>query len=226
MPIEMIPHDSPSDRLIDALVADLHPVRPRRWTREAALLIGLVVFEAAGFIAWVGMRPDMPEAVMTMAFWWKAVSLSGFAALSVTAALVSLDPAVTTTRRLAGLRTALALLVPVALALGWLIDAGDAGTATLLARLDWRDGVDCLWRIALLALPLVGVLGLIARRGASTRPAATATAAGLAAAGIGAFVFAFHCPHNDPLYIAVWYGGAVAMIAGLARAVLPGLMRW
>ncbi len=64
------------------------------------------------------------------------------------------------------------------------------------------------------------------RRGAPTQPTRTAAAAGLAAAGFGAFVFAFHCPHDDPLYVAVWYGGAVLAVTGLARLILPRLTRW
>ncbi len=222
MPTEIMPRDP----LIDALVADLAVVRPRRWTREALLLGGLVAVEILLFVAIRGVRPDMPQAMDGMAFWWKAASLLVFAGLSAAAVLVSLDPAVTTARRLAPLRRALALAAPVALVLGWLIDAGAAGSAALLARLDWRDGVDCLANVAILALPLVAMLALLMRRGASTRPAQTAMAAGLAAAGFGAFIFAFHCSHDDPLYVAVWYGGAVLMVALLSRLVLPRLVRW
>jgi hypothetical protein len=114
----------------------------------------------------------------------------------------------------------------VLLAAGWLLDAGAAGRAALIARLDWREGVDCLWNVGLLSLPLVTALALLMRRGAPTQPGRTALAAGLAAAGFGAFVFAFHCPHDDPLYVAVWYGGAVALVSGLARLLLPRLARW
>lgn len=215
-----------ADPLIDGLVADLSPVRPRRWQPEAALLAGLALIEILLFVALIGVRPDMPQAMGAMPFWWKSGSLVVLALLSSSAVLVSLDPATTTARRLSSLWRALAVAIPVLLATGWLIDAGAPGRAALLARLDWREGLDCLKNVGLLSLPPVVALGLMMQRGASTQPGRTAMAAGLAAAGLGAFVFAFHCDHDDPLYIAIWYGGAVAMVSGLSRLLLPRLTRW
>jgi hypothetical protein len=215
-----------TESLIDHLVADLDPVRPRSRMREALLLAGLVLAEVLLFVTLRDLRPDMPDAMATPAFWWKSGSFALIAIVAAAAMLTSLDPATTTPPRLAGLRRGLAILAPVLLALGWLIDAGDAGRAALIDRLVWRDGVDCLANIALLTLPLVLAFGILMRRGAPTQPERTAAAAGLAAAGFGAFVFAFHCPHDDPLYVAVWYGGAVVAVSGLARLVMPRLARW
>lgn len=221
-----MPIETAADPLIDTLVADLEPVTPRRPSREALLLAGLLVAEILLFVLMRGMRGDMPVAMLTTAFWWKAGSLALIAGLAAAATLVSLDPAVTTTRRLAPMWTALAVVAAAALGLGWIIDAGAAGTDALIARLDWREGVECLVNIALLALPVVLALGILIRRGAPAQPGRTAMAAGIAAAGFAAFVFAFHCDHDDPLYVAVWYGGAMLAIAGLARLLLPRLTRW
>jgi hypothetical protein len=215
-----------ADPLIDGLVADLGPVRPRRWQGEALLLCGLALAEVLLFFVFGDLRPDMPDAMGTMTFWWKSGSLAALALLSVAAVLVSLDPATTTARRLTPLWRLLTLAVPVLLAAGWLLDAGAAGRAALMARLDVPEGLDCLKNVAMLSLPPIAALALLMRRGAPTQPGRTALAAGLAAAGFGAFVFAFHCPHDDPLYVAVWYGGSVALISGLARLILPRLTRW
>jgi len=222
MPTDLAPPDS----LIDALVGDLRAVNPRRWTREAAVVAGLVAAEILLFLMLQDTRPDMPKAMETPVFWWKSASFATIAMVAAAATLISLDPASTTTRRLSRLWTALAMLAPAALVLGWLIDAGASGSSALLARLDWRDGIDCLLNITLLSLPLAVALGVMMRRGAATRSGHTASAAGIAAAGFGAFIFAFHCIHDDPLYVLVWYGGAVALIAGLARLILPRLTRW
>ncbi|WP_426167224.1 NrsF family protein [Sandarakinorhabdus sp. DWP1-3-1] len=221
MPTEL----TPRDLLIDGLVADLRPVQPRRWTRDALLIVALILVEIPLLIALRGMRPDMPAAMGEMAFWWKLAALASFAGLSGAALLVSLDPAVTNGPRLARLWRALAIVVPVALGLGWLIDAATRGPS-LTARLDWREGVDCLISIFLLSLPMIAALVVLMRRGAPTRPEQTALAAGLAAAGFGAFIFGFHCSHDDPLYVAVWYGGAVLVVALLSRWLLPRLVRW
>jgi hypothetical protein len=215
-----------TDMLIDQLVAELAPVQPRRRWREAALLAGLVLLEIPLFLMLSELRPDMPQAMAAPAFWWKSGSFAVIALLAGAAMLISLDPATTTPHRVAGWWRGLAVFAPVALVLGWLIDAGASGRSALLTRLEWRDGLDCLMNIALLTLPLVLALGVLMHRGAPTRPGRTAAAAGLAAAAAGAVVFALHCPHDDPLYVAVWYGGAVLGMAGLARLVLPRLVRW
>jgi hypothetical protein len=214
------------DLLIDTLVADLGAVTPRRWTQEVGVLAGLIAVEALLFLSLNALRDDMPRALASMAFWWKAGSFGLIALIAAAAMLVSLDPATSISRRLSGLWRALGLIAPAALALGWLIDGGVPGRAMLLARLEWREGLDCLANVGLLSLPLALALAVLMRRGAPTRPDRTAAAAGLAAAGFGAFVFAFHCPHDDPLYVAVWYGGAVLAVTGLARAILPRLVRW
>jgi hypothetical protein len=214
------------DPIIDLLVADLGAVRPRRVWREAAVIGGLIAIELVLFALLRDVRPDLSAAMVTPMFWWKSMSFGVIGLLAAAAVLISLDPATTNRNRLSGLWRGLAALAPVALALGWLIDAGASGGAALLARLDWREGLDCLLSVWLLSLPLVLVFGLLLRRGASTQPSRSAAAAGLAAAGFGAFIFAFHCPHDDPLYVTVWYGGAVLAVAGVARLLLPRLTRW
>jgi hypothetical protein len=59
------------------------------------------------------------------------------------------------------------------------------------------------------------------RRAAPTHPADSALASGIAASTCGAFIFAFCCPMNDPLYITVWYAVACAVVTAVARWLLP-----
>jgi hypothetical protein len=214
------------DPFLDALVADLGAVEPRRPAREAALVLALVITELLLFVALGDMRPDLPQVMLTPGFWWKAGGLVGVGGLATAAMLVGLDPATTTSPVQSRLWRGLALVAPLGLALGWLLDAGQSAQVSPLARLDWREGVDCLVNVGLLAAPPAILFAALLRRGAPTQPARAAAAAGIGAGGLGAFIFAFHCPHDDPLYVAVWYGGAIAIAAGLARLALPRLARW
>lgn len=223
MPID--PPRGETDRLIDGLVADLAPVEPRRWQREAALIAIAFIAVSLAAAAMVGVRADMPIAVTEAAFWWKAASLVLVAAIGSTAVVMSLDPAITILPRLRRLATAAALLMPLALAAGALMGGG-AGIPALVARLDWHGGIACVRHVAATAVPILALLVLLIRRGAPTDPARTAAAAGFASAGISAAGFVASCPHDDPLYVTLWYGLAVLIVTGAARLLLPRLIRW
>ena len=210
------------DPLIDTLVADLRPVRPRRPWLEAAALAGLAALQFALFTAMFGVRPDFMPAMHNTAFWWKLISFGVLAMVAIGAVLRSLDPAGDGRGGIGRI----AAIAAVALAAGWLIDAGSAGREALALRLNWHEGLHCVFMVVVLSIPAVIGLALLARRGAPTNRQATSLATGLAAAAWGGFVFAFSCPYDDPLYIAVWYAVAVAAVAIPVRWVLPHLTRW
>ncbi len=218
MPDEFLPHQL----LIDRLAANLKPVRPRTNTRDGLLVGGLCILELALFLLLGAMRPDMPVAMRHPSFWWKLASLGLIAAVSGTASVASFHPAVSPRRRM---RWVLAIVV-ACLAVGWALDAGRTGWASLDARLDWRHGVQCFTKMVLLAFPAVAGLSVLMRRGAPTDRSGTAWSVGIAAAAWGAFVFVFACPSDDPLYIAFWYMAACLSIAVVSRLLLPVLARW
>lgn len=212
----------PPDALIERLATDLAPVRPRSAARDAALIAALALAELALFLALGWMRDDMPAMLGERAMWWKLVSFAALAMVGGAATVATLDPA----RRPGPLLRVAVVLAVGAVAAGWLIDAGSAGPGALAARLDWREGLHCLAATTLLSLPPLAALGLLLRRGAPTRPRATALAAGLAASGWGAFVFVFNCPYDDPLYVVVWFSASIALVTLAARLILPPLTRW
>ena len=197
-------------------------MRRRSIAREALLLLFLGAVEAAAFLGMGFMRPDMPTAMQAPSFWWRLASLGLIAVLGAGVAIVSADP-VRSPRR--GLRWILVCIAAI-FASGWLIDAAGSGFAELLLRLDWRQGLQCVWKMVALSIPPAITLGTLVRRGAPTDRAGTALAAGLSSAAWGAFVFVFACPSDDPLYIAVWYTVGCSIVAMLARAVLIRLSRW
>ena len=212
----------PSDRLIRQLVRELKPVRRRRVGLEVLALASLFLVELALFLGFGAMRPDMPMAMHAASFWWKLGSLGLIALVGVAVSVCSLDP-VRSPR--SGLRWLMAIIA-VCLVAGWVIDASRGGLPGLAARLNWPDGLRCVSKMVLLSVPAALGLGLLIRRGAATDSGGTALAAGIAAAAWGAFVFVFACPHDDPLYVALWYAVGCGIVTLAARLVLPRLTRW
>ncbi len=211
-----------AETLIDHLANELKPVRRRTGWSDALALVVLCAVELGLFLAMGMMRPDMPAAMHLPSFWWKLASLGIIGLVSGTAAIMSLDP-VRSPRR--GLRWIVALIAGC-LVSGWFLDASRDGFSTLASRLNWVSGLECLYAIMVLSIPAVIGLGLLMRRGAPTDHAGTALTAGLAAAAWGAFVFAFACRFDDPLYVAVWFSLACGAVTLFARFTLPRLTRW
>ena len=220
-----------SEDLIDRLASDLRPVRPATGRRDLVVIALVCLAElAAFFLSWPmrdrmpGMMP-VPLPAMPIgqpSFWWKLVGLLLIATVSGAAAIRSFRPPATPRRAL----PALVGLVACVFATGWAIDAAHGGGAHLLARLDWRNGLGCTFKMAMLAIPPMIGMGVLMRRGAATDAAVTSVVAGLAAAAWGAFVFVFACPSNDPFYIAVWYTLGCGIVTLVARLVFPRLAAW
>ncbi len=212
----------PNDRLVDRLVGELKPVRPRKVGGDALKLLLLCAIEFVLVLSLGAMRADMPKAMGMPSFWWKLGSLGLIALVGGSVAVLSFDP-VRSPRH--GLRWLVAIIM-ISLAGGWMVDASREESSALAARLEWREGLRCVIEMVLLSVPAVIGLGLMMRRGAPTDSRGTALAAGIGAASWGAFVFVFACPYDDPLYIAVWYAVGCGVVTLFARLVLPPLTRW
>lgn len=87
------------------------------------------------------------------------------------------------------------------------------------------------WLECLLSIPLIAIVPFAAvvwavRRMAPTDLTRTGAVAGLVAGGMSATGYALHCTDDSLPFIALWYGGTIALCA-LAGAVLgPRLLRW
>jgi hypothetical protein len=211
-----------TEALIKALSDDLKPVRPRSVIRDAAILCIVGIVELIAFFAAGLTRPDMHHAMHMPSFWWKMVSMGIIAVCGITVALLSADPL--RTPRI-GLRWLAACVVAI-FASAWFIDSVQDGYGELLKRLDWTMGIQCTWKMVVLAVPFVIALGILIRRGAPTDRFRTSLAAALGSAAWGAFVFVFACPSDDVLYIAVWYTLGCGLVTLIGRSILARLFRW
>lgn len=210
-----------NDRLILDLSANLAPVRRRQMLREAGLVAGLGMVELALFLGLGMMRPDMIHMGHSPYLMWRVGSIAILAAIACTVAIRSYSP---TARPRRGVLLACALAV-VAVIGGMFVEPAGVSDLTLVQRLDPAHGIICSASIFVLSLPVVVMLGTLMRRAAPTQPRLSAIASGIAAGSIGALVFAFCCPFNDPLYVVVWYSIGCTAVAGAARWRLPKRFR-
>lgn len=210
-----------SESLIANLSSDLAPVQRRSMVREGGLVLALGAVELALFLGLGVMRPDMHHITGSPFLIWRVGSLGLLAVVACVLAIRSFSP---TARPRRGLMLASALAVAAIIG-GAFVTPDGASESALLDRIDPASGLICAASIFVISLPIVALLGALMRRAAPTQPRLSALASGIAAGACGAFVFAFCCPFNDPLYVVVWYTVGCAAVAAAARWRLPRRFR-
>ena len=213
--------DLKTDDLIRTLAEDGATRRPSLAGRMAvALLVGGLIAIAL-FALLLGVRPDIGSALHTWRFVLKvAVALLAYAfALWACARLTS--PQVGVRDTLAGLVAAPVLL---AAAVGYellTISPDDWYTRAL-----GSNSRVCLIAIPLLSLaPLAGALAAL-RVGAPQSPGTAGAVAGLMAGTLAATLYSVHCPDDSPLFVALWYSLAVAVVALLGAIAGRRVLQW
>jgi hypothetical protein len=212
-----------TDELIDLLAAD-SATRPQgEFPRRLALACGLAVLGAAALLfVWLGVRPDIHQAMRTSAFWMKAgytLWIAG-AGLALTAALARPDG---NPGRLARFALWGGPAAMVALAVGELV---------LTPAADWRgawmgsSAIWCPWRILAISGPAFAAIVWGLRALAPTRLTLAGAAAGLLAGGIGATVYGLYCQETTAMFVATWYTLGLAGCAGIGALLGPRLLRW
>jgi hypothetical protein len=98
--------------------------------------------------------------------------------------------------------------------------------ALWVTRLVGRNAAFCLTVIPILALGPLACLLIALRESAPARPGLAGAVAGLAASGIAATLYASHCPDDSPLFVAVWYSSAIAIVVGVGYLMGARFLRW
>lgn len=176
----------------------------------AALVLAVPVSTAL-FLTNLGVRPDVMTAMRNPMFDLKFVVTM---ALAVVAIVVSLH----LSRPEASLgRWAWLLAIPVGL-----LGIGMVGEMTMMphrapmsVRMIGSNSKLCVVAIPLLSLPLLAAALFALRRGAPSRPALTGAFAGLLSAGLAATLYAAHCIDDSPMFVAMWYSIAAAIVAAI-----------
>ena len=206
-----------TDALIQSLSAEAVPVAPGAVARR--ILIGLGLGGATSIllmIAWLGVRPDIREAVATGMFWVK-FAYTVLTGLFMTAALIRLSRPGAKVGALAVVIAA-PLLALVVMALVRLMRADPEMRMPLMMG---ASADVCPWRIFVIGLPVLAGAVWAVRGLAPTRLTVAGLAAGGCAGAFGAAIYGFHCNETASPFVAVWYTlgiAAVALLGGLAGA--------
>ncbi len=210
-----------SDFSIDALVAELAPVRPlaprEAWYGVAGATAVAVTLIAATF----GLRNDVLAGTPDPIVMIRAGILLLLGIASTIAVTTSARPAIGQTSD--GWRWALAAaaLFPLT-SMGLALNAGAFPMAIVKAS----SGPYCLGLSGLSAVLIGGPLVAWLRRGAPTAIYRASWLTGLAAGSFGTFAYSLHCPSDTVHYIGLWYTLAIGLVACLARLIVPRLIRW
>ena len=215
----------PIDDLVDALVADLRPVRPvLAWPALvgvvlAATLVAGIMAVAPGWRA--DFRLGYPAAIAATRTFVLALATVPLMMAAISAARpgAAIRPVMRTGVLLLAALPTLAL-VSLATAPSW--------TGEWAAALpELAGGLRCLMLALGCAVPTLAVLaGWTRRFGAVTDPRGASVAEGLAAGTVGVAIYSLTCPSQHWLFAGLVYPSAIAVTTLLARAVLPRVLRW
>mgnify|MGYP001200981103 CR=1 FL=1 len=211
-----------TDELI-ALLARQPDTLPRIRPARDVMLAVLVGLGAAFLLMAVllGPRPDLATALATPLFWQKAGAL---------AALVAVAGLATHRAGLPGHPLAmlerLRWLVPAWLAVATLVVLASTPAGERLAQFHSPTILVCLSMVPVFSMLPAAAMVWALRRAAPTDPPRAARAVGWTAGGIGALAYAFHCQVDQPGYVLVWYGLAIALTVAITQATATRWLRW
>ena len=212
-----------TDDLIGAIAEDgaasaRADVDARDWSRSR--LGGLLA--AVLFAQTLGMRPDIGNALQTWRFASKVLIALACFARGAVGRRRSCAPGRRAAARRFSCWPSPSLLL--ALAMGW---SSRHPGRHLVLRVPSAATPGFAWhRSLVLSIAPLAALLVALRAGAPRSPAMAGAAAGLLAGGLAAMLYAIHCPDDSPLFVALWYVPAVALVALAGAAVGSRVLRW
>ncbi|KSV75531.1 hypothetical protein N185_16965 [Sinorhizobium sp. GW3] len=208
-----------TDDLIGLLAHDAKVTMPLT-KRLGLALLGALAFASFIFVAAIGVRPDIDDAVQTIRFLYKfliTICLALTAAHFLFAAgrpHVSLD-------NISGL-----LLSPALLAAAVIVELIVLPSDQWWASMIGRNALKCLTIVPLLSVGPLCLLLMALRQGAPRHPTIAGGLAGLASAGIAATFYAANCTDDSPLFVALWYPLAISIVVAVGALCGTKMLRW
>ena len=212
-----------TEDLINALAED-HAARPQPGSLQrsffVALALGLTI-AAIAFALVLGVRPDVALAMQTWRFNFKLVMTFTLAITSARLVWQFSRPAVDPRSAEMALAIAPLLLLGAVTYELWSVPEPE-----WLPRAIGSNSVACLLSISFLSLAPLGGAMYALSRGAPLRPGFAGAAAGLLASALAAMLYALHCPDDSPLFGAIWYSAAIALVTAAGTFAGRRFLRW
>jgi hypothetical protein len=208
--------------LIDMLSANVEGVDRRQVSRTiaAAGAVGGVVAIAA-VLAALGGRTDLANAHALVSLIGKLVFTLGV----IMFALILLGKCARPggERRARPGLIALPFVGIVVLALLSLLSAPRAHWQTMIVGDAW---LECVLSVPLIAIVPFALIMWAVRRAAPTHLVRAGALTGLAAGSVSAAAYALHCVDDSIAFVALWYGGTIALCTVAGAVLGPRLLRW
>ena len=210
-----------TDDLIRALAADREPAGPAPGLALAfAAACGFVV-SALLFVLWIGMRPDLRSAMMSLPFMLKPVEMGLLVLASAVVVVRLAKPGASL-----GRAVLVAAAVPAIMVAALAVELMMVPRSEWLVRLAGAHWYICVTNMVLLALPMLAAILFGLRYGAPTRPALAGAGAGLLSGALSASLYISHCPDDSPLFVAAWFTLAIVVVTGIGALAGSRLLRW
>ncbi|MGE3829442.1 MAG: NrsF family protein [Parvibaculaceae bacterium] len=209
-----------TDELIRLLAQDAAPRWRFRPLYLAAVLAGIVIV-AIVFFSTIGFRADISSAMESVRFVFKFVVTISLAISAGSVALALGQPGIRSGRLFA------ILLLPLLL-LAWAVDAELFVLPQNIwaARMIGSNYAECLTILPLFSAGPLACLLFALRQGAPEKPGLAGAIAGLAASGIGATFYAANCTDDSPLFVALWYPMAIAIVTTVGYLIGRSALKW
>lgn len=211
-----------TDELIALLARDAAPVKRGALPMRIGMLAIAGAVAALGIlVAWLGIRPDLSEAVTGSTYWMKTLYTLGVGIAGFMLAERLSRPGAK--GRIGWALAGFFALAIVGIAVSQLMATSPEGIWAAVMGSSWDK---CPWRILVLSLPGLAAILWTMRSFAPTRPALAGAAAGLLAGGIAATVYGLHCQEIAAPFVALWYSLGMILSAILGSLIGSRLLRW
>jgi len=185
-----------------------------------ALALGVLV-SAAALLSIIGLRSDILEAIATERVLFKLTLTTSLAAAACGVVFRVGRPGAPISGRVLAL-----LLTPGLLGAAVLIEFTVTPSDSWAARAAGRYPLYCLLLIPALSIPPFTAFMIALRKGAPENPGLAGAAVGLASGSLAAAIYAWHCPDDSPLFVAIWYVAAIGIVTAVGYVFGRNLLRW